>query len=51
MTNKEFEEYVDNRRNLGLDNLSDIWVSAETPCADDDRACNLRWFDAVGDCC
>jgi hypothetical protein len=51
MTNQEFEEYADNRRNLSLDNRPDIRVGAETPCADDDRVCNLRWFEAVGDCC
>ena len=51
MTNKEFEEYADNRRNLSFDNRSDTRVSAEIPCADDDRVCNLRWFEAVGDCC
>jgi hypothetical protein len=51
MTDTEFEEYADYCRSLGLDNRSDIRVGAETPCADDDRVCNLRWFEAVGDCC
>jgi hypothetical protein len=51
MTNKEYEDHADNPRSLGLDNRSDIRVSVETPCADDDNACNLRWFEAVGDCC
>jgi hypothetical protein len=51
MTNTEFEEYADNRRNLGLDNRPNTRVNAETPCADNDSACNLRWFEAVGDCC
>ena len=51
MTNQEFEEYADNRRSLGLDNRPDTRVIVETPCANDDRACNLRWFEAVGDCC
>ena len=51
MTNTEFEEYADNPRNLSLDNRSDIRVDVETPCADNDSACNLRWFEAVGDCC
>jgi len=50
MTNKEFEEYADYCRNLGLDNCP-LQVAAETPCADNDNACNLRWFEAVGDCC
>jgi hypothetical protein len=51
MTNQEFEEYADNPRSLGLDNRPNTQVSVETPCADNDRACNLRWFEAVGDCC
>jgi hypothetical protein len=51
MTNKEFEEYADNRRSIGLDNRTDPRVVSETPCADNDRACNLRWFEAAGDCC
>jgi hypothetical protein len=50
MDNKEFEEYADYCRNLGLDNCPPRVVS-ETPCADNDSACNLRWVEAVGDCC
>jgi hypothetical protein len=51
MTNTEFEEYADNCRSLGLDHRSNTRVAQETPCADNDSACNLRWFEAVGDCC
>ena len=51
MTNQEFEEYADNRRSFGLDNRPNTWISVETPCADNDRVCNLRWVEAVGDCC
>jgi hypothetical protein len=51
MTNKEFEEYADYCRNLGFTDCSRLQVVSETPCADNDRACNLRWFEAVGDCC
>jgi hypothetical protein len=51
MTNQEFEEYADYCRSLGLDNCPRLQVARETPCADNDRACNLRWFEAVGDCC
>ena len=51
MTNQEFEEYADYCRSLGLDNCPRLQVAAETPCADNDNACNLRWFEAVGDCC
>ena len=51
MTNKEFEEYADYCRNLGLDNCPSLQVARETPCADNDYACNLRWVEAVGDCC
>jgi len=51
MTDMEFEEYADNRRSLGLDNCPRLQVAAETPCADNDRACNLRWFAAQTDCC
>ena len=47
MTDTEFEEYADNPRSLG----PDTQVVVETPCADNDSACNLRWFEAVGDCC
>lgn len=24
---------------------------AETPCADDDKACTKRWIDSFSDCC
>ena len=24
---------------------------AETPCADNDRACTKRWIDSFSDCC
>ena len=51
MTNQEFEEYADYCRSLGLDNCPRLQVASETPCADNDNACNLRWFEAVGDCC
>ena len=51
MTNTEFEEYADYCRSLGIDNCPNTRVNAETPCADNDSACNLRWFEAVGDCC
>jgi hypothetical protein len=51
MTNQEFEEYADYCRSLGLDNCPRLRVASETPCEDNDRACNLRWFEAVGDCC
>ncbi len=51
MTNQEFEEYADYCRSLGLDNCPRLQVAVETPCADNDNACNLRWFEAVGDCC
>ena len=51
MTDKEFEDYANYCRNLGLDNCPNPRVVSETPCADNDRACNLRWFEAAGDCC
>ena len=51
MTNTEFEDYADYCRTLGLDDCPGVRITAETPCADNDRACNLRWFAAQADCC
>ena len=51
MTNMEFEDYADYCRTLGLDDCPGVRITAETPCADNDRACNLRWFAAQADCC
>jgi len=28
-----------------------IQPQAETPCADDDKACTKRWIDSFSDCC
>ena len=33
MTNKEFEEYADYCRSLGIDNRPRLQVASETPCA------------------